>query len=47
MMLIYHLTILLVVKITIFHVVFPFTMYTNQYQIGVFCKCFQQKTVTG
>lgn len=46
MMLIYHLTILLEVKITIFLVVFPFTIYTKLYQIGVFCKYFKQKTVT-
>lgn len=47
MMLIYHLTILLEVKITVFCLVFPFTVYTNQYQIGVFCKYFKQKTAIG
>lgn len=44
MILIYHLTILLEVKITIFLVVFPCAVYTNHYQIGVFCKYLKQKT---
>lgn len=44
MILIYHLTIILEVKITIFLVVFPFAIHTNQYQIGVFCKYLKQKT---
>jgi len=36
MMLIYHITILLEVKITIFLVLFLFALYSNQFQIGTF-----------